>query len=253
MAESTKAELLEENEGLKQEIELLNTQISSSPFANDANYQREIERLTKKSDKAESELKAIKQKSEIEKQERETIAADRKKAEEQRLAEFGIAVDQDHHTRFRKYNRVPSGQRDIFGDSSSSVFNLGVELSRYSGGLYVPVDVVIEMGRSIGMLTKDEADAIKSELTKTNAKVEAAGALAQELIHGITSRVDHFYSSLDSVVPLVGNGISESESNDEDAGQANGSDKGVESTGIPADSKDSDGTDSDGTLFGKRK
>lgn len=258
MAEPTRSEILAEKKELEKELEELKSEnesikadLEKSPHSNDANYEREIDRLQKKSEKAESELKALREKTEQEQRERETIADDIRREEERRLAQFGISVTQNEHTRFRISPKPPRGQRDIFGDPESEVVNLGVELQDYNGGLYVPVSVIIEIGQSIGMLTKEQAFDLNEELNKTNAKVEATGALSQELISGITARVDHFYSSLDSVISRDSNAVSgEPESAETTAT------KHTDSRTDSTDGKDS-GTDShanapkpDGSLFG---
>lgn len=251
MAEKTKADL-------EKEIADLKAAAAESPYSSDANYQKEFERLNTKARKAESELEALKKKTRDEKIERENQANDKKAAEDARKAEFGTSkLSQDEHTRFRAYPKAPAGERDIWGDPTSEVFDLGVNLANYSGGLYVPVENVIEMARSIGMLTTDQANDLQLELDSTKAQVESSGRFAKDLLDGITSHVDDFYRNLSNVgsddVSAVSDSGNSGSGNGEIAGQASDADKREESDGIPSGSNDSKSkSDGSGTpsLFG---
>lgn len=256
MAEKTKADLLEEITLLETKLDESEARFATSPYATDANYQKEFDRLNKKADKAESELVEIKRRTAVEQAAREQTAIDLKAAEERRAKQFGIEnVDQDIHTRFRAMSKPPAGQRDLFGDPATPVFDLRVNLTRYTGGIYLPIATVIEMAQSIGMLTKSQAESLSTELANTNAKVESAGALAQELIDGISSHVDNFYSALSNVVADGDlddseSGSSESESSEVD-GQAPDFDLGTESDGVSGDSDDGQSDSSSNGFFGK--
>lgn len=238
MADKTKAELLEEIERLNE----TNEQLQNSPLATDANYQKEIQRLTVKAEKAESEVVRLKEKAATEKRDRETLANDRKVAEERKLKQFEELPPQNGESRFRMFPKSTGANRDIFGDPTSPVFDMRVNLRNYTGGIFIPVAVVIEAAQSIGMLTKEQSDSIKSELADTTAKVESAGAIAQELVDGISSCVDRFYSDLGNVVASDDPADSKSGESDKDAGKTSGqapdSDLGKESNGIPSGSID---------------
>ena len=209
MAEPTKAEIAAELEELRAEhdnfkvdYEDMKTKYESSPYATDANYQRELERLNKGLQTAQAELKALREKTDREQYERDQIANDRRIEEERIAKQFGTtSVEQSEHTRFRLYSQAPRGQRDIFGDPNSEVFDLGIEFDGYYGGLYLPLNTVVEIGRSVGMLTKEQADELKRDLAIKKAQVERAGDLAQELTNGIQANIDNFFTQLDSVVP----------------------------------------------------
>lgn len=235
MADKTKAELEAENAALRKQIE-------DAP--DQGHLESEIERLNNKVKDVVQEKDEYKVRLENDIREREVIAEDQRKAEEAKAAQFKtLKIDQNEHTRFRISGRPPAGQRDIFGDPTSIVANLGVELQRYSGGLYVPISVVIEIGQSIGMLTREQAAELNTELENTRAKVESAGTLATELSNGIQELVDRFYSDLDSVVSDVPDAGSEADAGNEIAGQASDNGGSEESTGIPAGANDTESVD----------
>jgi len=230
MASKTKDEL-------EQDIEHLKAQLANVPDV--GHFEYEIERLNKKVEEEAQRADAAETRLKEDLREREIIAEDQKRAREAKEAQFKkLKIEQSEHTRFRIYNRPPSGQRDIFGDPESIVANLGVELQRYSGGVYIPLSVVIEIGQSIGMLTREQAGELKSELSNTVAQVESAATLATELRHGIEKLVDRFYSDLDNVVSDDVDNESESDSGAENAGQAPDPEQREESTGIPSSAND---------------
>jgi len=185
---------------LEVEIAELREQLAQPIYSQEENYQKEFQRLTRKAETAESEKKALEIRMRDEALARETIRQDKEAEEARRLAEFGTSIRQDEHTRFRILQKAPAGQRDIFGDPTTEVVDLGIELQGYYGGVYIPKAVIVEIGLSIGMLTSEQADELKSELHKTKATVESAGAIAQELLNGITTHVHDFYSALGNVV-----------------------------------------------------
>jgi hypothetical protein len=248
--DSEVAELKDEIERLRVENEALNQQIATSPFATDGNYQREFDRLTRRADSAEAELDQLKKRVRDEAIERDNQENDRKAAEEARLSQFRTEdVVQDENTRFRVLGKVPAGQRDIFGDpTTEGVVTFGVNFNRYTGGLYVPVSVVIEVAQSIGMLTKEQSENLTTELKVATAKNESAGRLAEELLDGIQTCVDDFYSALDDVLdPDVSDDSNSEESNEESdgiaiepAGQTHDTNVSEESDGVSSSSNDSE-------------
>lgn len=254
MADKTKAQLESENEELNDKVDELTEKLGERFDA--THYELEINRIKAKLEKEESEHSALKVKVRDEKAERETLENDRIERERQELAQFGIVTQQDEHTRFRVLAKAPSGQRDIFGDPVSEVVDLGITFTDFNGGVYVPLSIFIEVGQSIGMLTKEQADELNTELSNTKAKVEFAGNHAKELVSGIDSLVGQFFADLDSVTDSDSSDRSdanetESES-DENSGQTPDPDLGSESTGISdgSDNSESDnGNETSGTGF----
>jgi hypothetical protein len=168
--------------------------------------------------------------------------------------------NQSEHTRFRLLESPTT--RDIFGDVVNPVFDLGVDLSFFSGPVQIPVGHVIEMATSIGMLTLEQASDLKDTLAVSTAKNESAAILGTELTSGISALVDKFYDDLASVTAIVDasesdepeesgklseeSGDNESESN-EDSGQADVDNSGEGSDGVSNTTTDTllnnDGTD----------
>lgn len=248
MADKTKADLeaeLNEVVARNQELEQTNLEYKNqlSTRIDVSWYDREIERLTKKSASAEGDLKALKDRVHIEAIERETIARDKAEKDARELAPYNVP-EQSAHTRFRIYEKAPAGGRDIFGDPESAVFDLGVQLSNYYGEVYVPVAVIVEAGLSMGMLTREQAESIQNELATTKSKVDSAANLAQELSNGISELVDSFYYGLDNVVPTGdhnGKAAKSADSNtDSNVGQSDGSESNGESAGVSAGSNDTE-------------
>jgi len=223
---------------LKEKLELVtqeNTLLKSAGNHDLSWYQKELDTKDKKLTLAEAEINSLKQKRQLDEIEKETIANDRAKEEEQTLGMF----NQSEHTRFRLLESPTV--RDIFGDVVNPVFDLGVELSFYSGAVQIPVGHVIEMATSIGMLTVEEVEKLQEKLAVSVAKNESAAILGTELTRGISDLVDKFYGDLDSVTAIV------EESDEADADDASG-----ESEKSPANESNADETggsaDSDNSL-----
>lgn len=260
MADKTKAQLEAENEELNEKVDELTNRLAEER-PDTTHFESEIRRINSKLEKEQAEHDALKVKVRDEKLERETLENDRIERERQERAQFGTSVEQDEHTRFRVLPKAPSGQRDIFGDPVSEVVDLGVEFNNFNGGIYVPVSVFIEVGQSIGMLTKEQATDLNSELTTTKAKVEFAGTYAKELSSGIENLVNRFFDNLDSIVggdsSDSANGESAESSNDENAGQTSDPNVGSESNGVPAGSDNSESdngnSESSGGFFSSLK
>lgn len=204
-------------------------------------YQKELAGKDKKILELDAEVKSLKQKRQLEELEKETLANDRAKEEELTAGMF----NQSEHTRFRLLESPTT--RDIFGDVVNPVFDLGVDLSFFSGPVQIPVGHVIEMATSIGMLTLEQASDLKDALAVSTAKNESAAILGTELTSGISALVDKFYDNLASVTAIVDasesdepeesgklseeSGDNESKS-DEDSGQADVDNSGEGSDGV---------------------
>jgi hypothetical protein len=173
-------------------------------------------------------LKALKDKIQQEQIERDTIAEDKRRAEEAIMKQYGHSVNQNEHTRFRLLGHAPTGQRDIFGDPNSEVFDLGVDLQDFWGGIYLPLNVVIEMAQSVEMLTKEQANELKAELELKTKQVNKASDLAQELINGVSANIDSFFAGIDSVI------LDDNESDENESG-ASGTDSSESEAGTAAD------------------
>lgn len=201
-------------------------------------YNHTIKKLEQENDVLKSDIQAQKNKLIIERQERATALNDAQEAE--RIE--GLPWQSP----FASFKVLPKGiNRDLWNDSGRPVFDTGVDLENFTGVVYLPVVKVIEMGRSIGMLTKEDSDQLIDTYQKEKAKNEFAANESKELIRGISELVDRFDSRIaDFVVPAVGedaDGLGDSESPVEsngatgETGGQNGVDYSSEgSTGIPS-------------------
>lgn len=160
-------------------------------------YNHQIKKLEEENDVLKSDLQAQKNRLIIERQERATALKD---AEEADRVE-GLPWQSP----FASFKVLPRGiNRDLWNDSGRPVFDTGVDLENFTGVVYLPVVKVIEMGRSIGMLTKEDSDQLIESYQKEKAKNEFAATEAKELINGISELVDRFDSHIaDFVVPVV--------------------------------------------------
>lgn len=198
-------------------------------------FQREIDGEKKKTAKAEARVKTLEANIAKEKLERSINQADAAKIEQARIDEIraNTLVSQNEHTRFRLLERAPSGQRDLFGDPSTPVFDAGIEFHGYYGGVYLPVSMVIEIAQSIGMLTAEDSNSLKDHSLVSEKKANVAPSAAKELQDGITRLISEFNSELDSVVLDVPVGDEESDGDEskstETAGQADSSESNTDS------------------------
>ena len=193
-------------------------------------YNHTIKKLEAENDLLKSDLQAQKNKIIIERQERATALKD---AEEADRIE-GLPWQSP----FASFKVLPKGiNRDLWNDSGRPVFDTGVDLENFTGVVYLPVSKVIEMGRSIGMLTKEDSDQLIETYQKEKAKNEFAATEAKELINGISELVGRFDSRLadfvGSVVVEDSDGLGDSESP-------------VESTGDSDENDGQDGVDHSG-------
>lgn len=206
----------------------------------------ELKREKSRADKAEAELKALRLKAEKAEAERIQNEADEKAKADAKAAEIlaNTHIEQSEHSRYRVMNRVPSGERDLFGDPTTEVFDTGVYFTGFYGGIYLPVAMVIEMAQSIGMLTTEESKALADHSIESDRRAEKAPKLAKELQSGIDRLIHKFNAAIDDAgVDSLLDSESEPETItvvDSNAGQINDISKGSDGRAIsasPADSK----------------
>jgi hypothetical protein len=244
MAESKKTvvELEAELASIKEENELL-----KSAGNHDLSwYQKQNDDLQKKLDLANSAAYAAKEKEHLQKIEAEVLKADEVKTKERELAQY----NQSEHTRFRLLERP--NRLNIFGTPDGPVFDLGIDLQYFTGPIQIEAYVIVEMARSIGMLTVEQAEALNKELAESKAKNEKAATLGSELTSGISALVDKFYADLGSVA-IAGDVSVETESKadsgsvepdhklDETDGQANVDNSGEKPDGVSDATGNADG------------
>ena len=196
-------------------------------------YTHRVKELEELVENQQFEIKAQIEHRAREQKERENI--DRDRAEAKRVEQM------PWQSPIASYRVMPHGiNRDIWNDSGRPVFDTGINLDSFTGVVYLPVVKIIEMARSIGMLTKEDSDALIETYEKEKAKNEFAANESKELIRGISELVDRFDANLASFVvpPVV-----------QDAHGLRAIEKSVESLGEESDNDGQDGVDnrSEGT------
>lgn len=207
-----------------QEVAIAQLSEAVKTTKDDTFYNKEIEGLKKRAEKAEAETKRIQAKVDKDSRERELNNEDAQKKEKARIAEIkrSTSITQSEHTRFRALEKVPAGQRDVFGNTDSPVINMGVEFDRYRGGLYLPVPTVIEIAQSLGMLTKADSEALFTSEADANARASASTKFAKELQDGINSLIGEFNDKLSAIVADVPVGDEEPDDGETKSAKASG-------------------------------
>jgi hypothetical protein len=79
------------------------------------------------------------------------------------------------------------------------VFDLSVELDNYDGSVYLKTRHIIEMARSLGMMTKDEADKLRADNAELRRQINKLPVVQEELKSGLDDLVAKFFARLNSV------------------------------------------------------
>lgn len=242
MATETKSELEEKLAAALEE----NQKLKDAGMMDLSEYIQKIDKLTKENEKKGHEIDNLKENWARELREREILAQDTKNKEHEDKLPY-----QTHHTGYRLLPRPY--KLDIFGDVGRPVFDLGVTLDNYSGHVDIPMQVVVEMAQSIGMLTLDQAEELNKDLEVERARNEAAGRLGNILASGIGDLVSQFGSGLSAIDHTAleeklardnANDENDSSSDDEGSGnvsaESDDSESGDDSTGPKLDLSDFD-------------
>jgi hypothetical protein len=84
-------------------------------------------------------------------------------------------------------------------DSQGPVFDLNVEMDSYNGSVYLRTDHVIEMGRTLGMATKEEVASLRETIDDLRRQINTLPFAQEELKSGIDSLVTQFYSTINTL------------------------------------------------------
>ena len=210
---STVKELEAELEAIKEE----NAKLKEAGNHDLSWYNHQIKELKEKNELLEADIHANKNRLIIERQERAVKLKDAEEADRVESLPW--------QSPFAAFKVLPRGiNRDLWGDSGRPVFDSGVDLENFTGVVYLPVVKIIEMGRSIGMLTKEDSDQLIESFKKEKAKNEFAANEGRVLIHGIAELVGRFDSRIaDFVVPALDEtpgGLGDSEGPVESSGES---------------------------------
>lgn len=86
-------------------------------------------------------------------------------------------------------------RRDIIKKTADGpVFDLGIILEHYTGAVYVQQLHIEEMAKSVGMLTKADAEHLYKVIENLQAENKKLVRNAEELRNGIDSAINRFYT-----------------------------------------------------------
>lgn len=102
----------------------------------------------------------------------------------------------------------------IHQDSQGPVFDLNVQMDSYDGSVYLRTDHVIEMGRTLGMATKEEVESLREIITELRRQINTLPFAQEELKSGIDDLVARFYSTINTLhsepsLPPIGDTVAE--------------------------------------------
>lgn len=94
----------------------------------------------------------------------------------------------------------------VTGTPEGPVFDLSVDLEYYSGVAYLKAEHVEEMAKTLGMLTKGEADELRVKMSQLEAEKNALPAHVESLLSGINACIDSYAGNsgagIDRSVPV---------------------------------------------------
>lgn len=83
--------------------------------------------------------------------------------------------------------------------SPGPVFDLAIDLDSYDGSVYIQTQDIVEMGRTLGMLTREEADKLRKENAELRRQINKLPRVQEELKSGLDDLTAKFFASLNSV------------------------------------------------------
>lgn len=99
----------------------------------------------------------------------------------------------------------------ILQDSQGPVFDLNVDCDSYDGHVYIRFEHIEEMARTLGMVTKEDAEALNQKIAELSEKIERLPKAQEELKSGLDDLTARFFDSIntaddsDDSEPSVGN------------------------------------------------
>lgn len=79
------------------------------------------------------------------------------------------------------------------------VFDLNIELSSYDGSVYLKPEHVVEMARTLGMMTAEEANKLREENKDLRRQINKLPVAQEELKNGLDDLTARFFASLNTV------------------------------------------------------
>lgn len=106
----------------------------------------------------------------------------------------------DNSTRFVLVEKpLTFPHKDIVtGSPEGPLFDLSVDLHNYDGVVYVKVEHIEEMAHVLGMITKEEAEALYVRIAELEAESKKLPDEVEELVNGIAGLVSRYRSGSSS-------------------------------------------------------
>lgn len=105
--------------------------------------------------------------------------------------------------RFTRHERpIAHPRRDIVKKTADGPVFFLVDLEHYTGAVYVQEQHIVEMARSIGMLTVEEAAKLYETIDTLKKERDALPSAVEELKNGVDSAVNRFYSGIGDGVAI---------------------------------------------------
>ena len=79
------------------------------------------------------------------------------------------------------------------------VFDLNIDLEGYDGSVYIKPEHIVEMARTLGMLTKESADKLRAENAELRRQINKLPRVQEELKVGLDDLVAKFFVSLNTI------------------------------------------------------
>lgn len=89
----------------------------------------------------------------------------------------------------------------ILQDSQGPVFDLNVDMNSYDGAVYLRFDHVIEMGRTLGMATKEEVESLHNTISELRRQLNRLPKAQEELKSGLDDLTARFFVNLNTLDP----------------------------------------------------
>lgn len=86
-------------------------------------------------------------------------------------------------------------------DTRGPVFDLNVDMDSYDGSVYIHIDHVIEMARSLGMATTVQVQQLYDYIDKLEGQINKLPLAQEDLKIGIDNLVGEFYARINTVDP----------------------------------------------------
>lgn len=79
------------------------------------------------------------------------------------------------------------------------VFDLAIDLDSYDGSVYIKTQDIVEMARTLGMLTKEDAEKLREENKELRRQINKLPVAQEDLKRGLDDLTAKFFVSLNTL------------------------------------------------------